>query len=250
MAPTTHLHYALCWVISRWIRATSTTVTATSPFPCHPETAGPSPRVQCPRSAPAPLHCLWGGAPCQLWQTDPRCCQDRGSTERGNALRPRTHFIPSHLYWISQISGLRELVYPIKLHCKGRLCPASLPGAMGCCVGQAGGPGWGGQKEALAPPISQQPPPNSHHANGLLAPLEIPQGDPCNPVLPAHQMQTSGPAGTHTGQTQSPTAPRMEGQGMNIPRHRPWQWDTGCACWERDLLSCPLATAECWESWR
>lgn len=67
-----------------------------------------------------------------------------GRVERGNALRPRTHFIPSHLYWISQISGLRELVYPIKLHCKGRLCPASLPGAMGCSVGQSGGPGWEG----------------------------------------------------------------------------------------------------------
>lgn len=152
-APKTHLHYALCWVIPQWIKATSTTATATSPLPCHLEPADPGPQVQCPSSALAPLQGLWGGrAPCQLWQTDPRCWQDWGSVERGNALRPRTHFIPSHLYWISQISGLEELVYPIKLHCKGRLCPASLPEAMGCSVGQAGGPGWGGTVRGTSSP--------------------------------------------------------------------------------------------------
>lgn len=135
-----HNSPVLCFVlvIPQWIRATSTSVTATCPLPCHLQPAGPNPGVQ---RSPSAL--LWGGAPCQLWQTDSRICQDWGSTERGKALRPCTHFIPSHLYWISQISGLRELVYPIKLHCKGCLCPASLPEALGCSVGRAGGPDWG-----------------------------------------------------------------------------------------------------------
>lgn len=48
MAPTTHLHYAFCWVIPQWIRDTFTAVKASSLSP----RAGPSPQVQRP-----PLPC-------------------------------------------------------------------------------------------------------------------------------------------------------------------------------------------------
>lgn len=186
------------------------------PLPCHLE------QVLVPRCS-VPLSPALGRSPLPAVADGLTMLPGLGEHGEGNALRPRTHFIPSHLYWISRINGLRELVYPIKLHCRGHLCPASLPGAMGCSVGRAGGE----QREAQAAPKSQQPPLNSRHTEGLLAHLGVADGEPRSPVLPSHQIQTSGPAGTHTRANTAPTS--TEEQGTNSPSHRAWQQDTGHA---------------------
>lgn len=140
----------------------------------------------------------------------------------GGALRPRTHFIPSHLYWISRISGLRELVYPIRLHCKGRLPASSLTArghGMLCrmCMGtRLGVGGVGGAARGTISSLHHNSLPQTLAAvAGLLAPMGVPNGCPCGPIL-LHANNWPW-WHSHRGPTWSPTVLRMEGQGPTPP---------------------------------
>lgn len=172
-APTSHfvLGYPPMLLAGPGIGAASTG-TATSP-------ASPSARTTKSQFQRPTSHLCSGPAAAASGKKRPASCDRRtqgtGKTGRGGigggggALRPRTHFIPSHLYWISRISELRELVYPIRLHCKGRL-PASSLSARGhgmlCGMGTGTRLEGGGSERHHLVPASQQPPPNPHHCRG------------------------------------------------------------------------------------
>lgn len=129
MAPATHLHqcWSSCWVIPRCSpldRGSEPPLSPARPpllLPRQPGPASLSPRGQRPTSALAPLRLPLGRSTRPAAADRPTVLPAPGGARGGggDALRPRTHFIPSHLYWISRISGLRELVYPIRLHSKG-----------------------------------------------------------------------------------------------------------------------------------
>lgn len=146
------------------------------------------------------------------------------------ALRPRTHFIPSHLYWISWISGLRELVYPIRLDCKGHLpAPASPPGAMGCSAETGMGTRQGGscrQRYSLLP-TSQQPPPNPHHCHwGAQMDVHPSPSHPLHPPTRCRRLDLLVPP---QGANLVPNRTGDGGAGIKAPTT-----GTG-ACWNRAL---------------
>lgn len=233
LPPATHLHprRASCWVIPR---CSSLARELEPPPPAEPlllllrQPGPPSPssRSQRPTSAPAPLQ-LPLGRSAQPPATDgPKVLVRLGGGGPlggvGGALRPRTHFIPSHLYWISRISGLRELVYPIRLHCKGRLPASSLTArghGMLCwmCMGtRLGVGGVGGAARGTISSLHHNSLPQTLAAvAGLLAPMGVPNGCPCGPIL-LHANNWPW-WHSHRGPTWSPTVLRMEGQGPTPP---------------------------------
>lgn len=166
----------------------------------------------CPRPC---CRCLWGPG------CDREHCQDRGrrgGTERGgDALRPRTHFIPSHLYWISRLSGLGELVYPIKVSLQ--MSPARVqpqrpgpPRFWGTCQG-AGQEG-GGPQEAGPPPRHTEGPQNPHrcwwHPWDPVLPrlaLRLAEEHPRPATAPSASPQCRGAAGTLQGDSPVPNHP-------------------------------------------
>lgn len=233
-APTTHLHprRASCCLLPRCSPLARRSAPPPPPaqppllLPQQPGPASPSPGGQRPL-CPSPAAAASGeehGAGCHR-QT--HGAVSTGGTWRGggggDALRPRTHFIPSHLYWISWISGLRELVYPIRLHCRGRL-PAPGLAARGhgllCGVWRGDQARVGGSQGHQLLPAAQQPPQNPHHCQGgcwLLWAHRSHRGAHAAPSRPPPSCKHLGPWALAPGASPAPRCAGDGGTGNDPP---------------------------------